>query len=265
MKKTDYAPGTPCWVDLGTSDMEGAKAFYGGLFGWTAETSEDPATGGYTMFLLDGVPAAGAMPLMAPEQPVAWSTYVSAQDADAIATKVGEAGGTVLVQPMAVTDVGRMAFFADPTGAAFGIWQPGTFPGAGVVNEPGALCWDELATRDAATAKKFYTAVFGWDTRDSSTEDVEYTEWLLDGRSIGGLMPMDDKFPPETPPHWAVYFATANCQATVDKVGMLGGTVAVPPTPIPVGVFAVCQDPQGGYFSLVQLNEEAEARRERGE
>lgn len=259
MKKTEYAPGTPCWVDLGTSDMEGAKAFYGGLFGWTAQTSDDPDTGGYTMFLLDGAPAAGVMSLMAPEQPVAWSTYISVPDADATAKKIGEAGGTVLVEPMAVTDVGRMAFFSDPTGAAFGIWQAGTFQGAGVVNEPGSLCWNELATRDAAAAKVFYPEVFGWGMQTSPMgEGMEYTEWQLDGKDVGGLMQMDDKnFPPEVPPHWAVYFATADCQASVDKVGMLGGSVVVPPTPIPVGVFAVCQDPQGGFFSLVQLKEEA--------
>ncbi|GAA2047781.1 VOC family protein [Catenulispora yoronensis] len=262
MKMTDYAPGTPCWVDLGTSDMEGSKAFYGGLFGWNAEISDDPATGGYGMFLLDGVPAAGVMPLMSPEQPVAWSTYVSVTDSEATAAKIEASGGKVLVAPMDVTDVGRMAVFVDPGGAAFGTWQPGTFPGAGVVNEPGSLCWDELATRDAATAKAFYPAVFGWGAETNPMgEDMEYTEWKLGGRDVGGMMEMDDKnFPPEVPPHWAVYFATADCQASADKVAKLGGSVTVPPTEIPVGTFAVCQDPQGAFFSLIQLSEERAAQ-----
>ncbi|GAA1966761.1 VOC family protein [Catenulispora subtropica] len=257
MKMTDYKPGTPCWVDLGTSDVEAAKSFYGAVFGWTAETDDDPKTGGYTMFLLDGAPAAGVMPLMSPEQPVAWSTYVSVTDADATARKIGDAGGTVLVEPMDVSDVGRMAFFQDPTGAAFGVWQPRNFKGAGVVDEPGSLTWDELATRDAEAAKVFYPAVFGWGM-DTNPMDggMDYTEWQLDGKDIGGLMQMDDEhFPKDVPPHWAVYFGTADCQATVDKVGQLGGAVIVPPTPIPVGIFAVCRDPQGGYFSLIQLKE----------
>jgi hypothetical protein len=259
MKMTDYAPGVPCWVDLGAADVEGAKAFYGGLFGWTAQTSDDPDTGGYTMFLLDGLPAAGLMPLMAPEQPVAWSTYVSVADADATAAAIGEAGGRVLVEPMDVTEVGRMGFFVDPTGAAFGVWQPRDFHGAAVVDEPGSLTWNELATRDGAAAKSFYSTVFGWDPRTSPMgEGREYTEWQLDGRDVGGMMEMFERdFPAEVPPHWAVYFGTADCQASVDKVGQLGGSVTVPPTPIPVGVFAVCQDPQGGFFSLIQLAERA--------
>lgn len=264
MKMTGYPPGTPCWVDLGTSDMEGAKSFYGGLFGWTAETGDDPETGGYTMFLLDGAPAAGLMPLMAPEQPVAWSTYIAVADADATAAAIAQEGGQVLVAPMDVTDVGRMAFFTDPTGAAFGVWQPREFKGAGVVGEPGALCWNELATRDTTAAKAFYPAVFGWGTEANPMEGGgEYTEWQLDGRDVGGMLEMTDAtFPPEAPPHWAVYFAVADCQAAVEKVVELGGSVTVPPMTIPVGIFAVCQDPQGGFFSLIQLTEQAARERE---
>ncbi|MFL6116269.1 MAG: VOC family protein [Catenulispora sp.] len=257
MKKSEYAPGTPCWVDLGTSDVEGAKEFYGGLFGWIAETSDDPNTGGYTMFLLDGAPAAGLMPLMSPEQPVAWSNYVSVTDADAAVAKVEAAGGKVLMAPMDVTEVGRMAFFFDPTGAALGVWQPRAFAGAGVVNEPGALCWNELATRDTAAAKAFYTSVFGWGVKTNPMgEGLEYTEWQVGDQTVGGMIEMDDKnFPAGVPPHWAVYFAVADCAASVAKVSKLGGSVTVPPTQIPVGTFAVCQDPQGGFFSLIQLAE----------
>jgi predicted enzyme related to lactoylglutathione lyase len=261
MKMTDYTPGTPCWVDLGTSDMEGAKAFYGGVFGWIAETSTDPATGGYTMFQLGGEPVAGAMGLMSPDQPVAWSTYICVTDADATTAKAEAAGGKVIVAPMDVTDVGRMGFFADPTGAAIGIWQPRQFKGAAVVNEPGTITWNELNTRDAAAAKAFYAAVFGLTGKTTTEGGVEYTEWQLGGRTVGGMMEMDaEHFPAEVPPHWAVYFGTDDAAASVAKVAELGGTVVVPPTPIPVGVFAVCQDPQGGFFSLVQLSEEAKNR-----
>ncbi|MBW8804149.1 MAG: VOC family protein [Catenulisporales bacterium] len=257
MKQSEYTPGTPCWVDLATSDMEGAKEFYGGLFDWTAETSDVPEAGGYTQFLLDGTPAAGLMALMSPEQPVAWSSYVSVTDADATAAKVNAAGGKVIMPPMDVTDVGRMAYFFDPTGAALGVWQPRAFAGAGVVNEPGALCWTELATRDAAAAKKFYTSVFGWGVKTNPMgEGQEYTEWLVGDQTVGGMIEMDDEhFGADMPPHWGVYFAVADCAASVAKVGVLGGSVTVPPTEIPVGTFAVCRDPQGGFFSLIQLAE----------
>ena len=98
-------------------------------------------------------------------QPPAWSSYVSVADADATAATVSEAGGTVIAEPMDVLDLGRWRSSPIPTGAVFGIWQPGTFIGAELVNEPGALSWNELNTRDLEGAKAFYGAVFGWDLR----------------------------------------------------------------------------------------------------
>lgn len=253
MKMTEYVPGTPCWVDLGTTDLEGAKAFYGALFGWSAEVTQDPEAGGYTVFLLNGRQVAGGMTTMSPEQPVAWSTYVAVADADATTAKAEAAGAKTIVAPMDVMDVGRMAMFADPTGAVLGLWQPRAMKGAGLVGEPGALAWSELNTRDAAAAKTFYTATFGWNPVTSPMDGMEYTELQLSGQTVAGLMEMDDDhFPRTTPPHWAVYFGVADCEASVAKVAELGGTIVVPTTPIPVGRFAVCQDPQGGFFSLFE-------------
>ena len=256
MKMTEYQAGVPCWVDLSTKDLEGAKAFYAGLFGWTAEASEDPAAGGYTMFLLDGQAVAGGNGLMAPEQPTVWTTYVSVDDADKAAEAVALGGGSVLVAPMDVLDVGRMGLFADPAGAVIAAWQPRAHKGAAVVNEPGSLSWNELLTRDVEGAKAFYPAVFGWGYKASDVADVQYTEWQVGDRTVGGLMGMDENFPPDLPPHWMVYFAVADCAASAAKVTELGGTVAVPPTTIPVGTFAVCADPQGASFSLIELSPE---------
>jgi len=257
MKMTKYAPGMPCWVDLGTKDLDAAKGFYSSLFGWDAQATDDPAAGGYVMFLLGGEPVAGAMKTMSPEQPTVWSTYVAVASADDAMAKAESGGAKVIVAPMDVMDVGRMAMFQDPTGAALGLWQPQKHKGAGRVNEPGAMCWNELLTRDAAAAKKFYSAVFGWKPVSTPADGMEYTEWQLGGKDIGGLMQMDDEhYPPETPPNWNVYFAVADCAAAVTKIGDLGGKVVVPPTQIPVGIFAVCQDPQGAFFSIVQLKEE---------
>ena len=80
---------------------------------------------------------AGAGPIMMEGQPPAWTTYVSVTDADDAIAKVKAAGGTVFVEPMDVLDVGRMAVFADPTGAAAAVWQPRLHIGAGLVNEAG--------------------------------------------------------------------------------------------------------------------------------
>src|SRR5215203_3409067 len=139
-ERTSYAPGTPCWVDLGTPDVEAAARFYGELFGW--EVPELPTSaemGGYRRAKMDGADVAGVMPLMQEGQPPAWSTYIAVADADATAAAIVENGGAQIAEPMDVADLGRMALFTDPEGAFFGIWQAGTFAGAERVNEKGAV------------------------------------------------------------------------------------------------------------------------------
>jgi predicted enzyme related to lactoylglutathione lyase len=250
--RDSYSPGTPAWIDLGASDVDGAVAFYGGLFGWTA-TEPRENTGGYRRFLLDGKNVAGVMPLMQPEQPVAWSSYVSTDDADAVAERVKANGGQVLAGPMDVMELGRMAFFMDPAGAAIGVWQPNQFIGAETVNEPGTLNWNELATRDIDGAKAFYSAVFGWTVDDRDFGGGKYTIWQNNGEGVGGGMAMGDQYPPDVPPHWMVYFAAADVDASAEKAKELGGSVTVPPMDIPdVGRFAVISDPQGAVFSLLK-------------
>ena len=114
-------------------------------------------------------------------QPPAWTTYVSVEDADESIAKVKAAGGTVFVEPMDVLDVGRMAVFADPTGAAAAVWQPRRHIGAGLVNEPGALAWNELTTRDTAAAKAFYGEVFGWEAETGRDGRHGVHQWKLGG------------------------------------------------------------------------------------
>ena len=252
-----YAPGTPSWVELSSPDADASAAFYGELMGWEA-TEPGPAeeTGGYRMFQQDGQSVGGLMGHMQEGQPTAWSTYVSVADAEETAEKVKAAGGTVMVDPMDVMDLGRMAFFIDPTGAVFGVWEPKSFAGAGLVNEPNSLCWNEVATRDAETNKAFYAAVFGWDAARPSFEGAPdtYVIWELDGKSVGGMMQMTDEyFPPEVPAHWGVCFAVADCDATAAKARELGGTITVEPIDSPIGRYAVIDDPQGGSFAVMQL------------
>jgi predicted enzyme related to lactoylglutathione lyase len=245
-----YAPGTPMWVDLSTPDLEAARAFYGALFGWEAEEPH-PEAGGYTMFTLDGKLVAGLGPIMSPDQPPAWSTYVASADADATIEKVREAGGHVVVEPMDVMEAGRMASFVDPTGAYLGIWQPGQHQGAELVNQPGSFIWNELDTRDIEAAKPFYQRVFGWTARTSGDGGMDYTEWQLDGRSIGGGMQMNEEFPPDVPPHWRTYFAVQDCDAAVAVVQEQGGKVLMPAMDMPGMRFAVVSDPQGATFGVI--------------
>jgi predicted enzyme related to lactoylglutathione lyase len=180
---------------------------------------------------------------------------VSVTDADETAAKIKAAGGTVVVEPMDVMDLGRMAFFADPTGAVFGVWQPKAFTGADVVNEPGSLCWNEVLTRDIDADKVFYPAVFGWVAGRPSFAGAPdtYTVWELDGKPVGGMMQMtDDVIAAEVPPHWGVCFAVADCNGTVAKARELGASVTVEPVDMPIGRFAGLIDPQGASFTVMQ-------------
>jgi uncharacterized protein len=251
-ERDSYKPGTPSWVELGTSDIDAAVTFYGDLFGWTAGEPDEQG-GGYRLALRDGKPVAGLSPLMAEGQPVAWSTYVATDDADGVAERVTSNGGQVVVEPMDVMELGRMTVFVDPAGAALGAWQPKQFAGAAVVNEPVSFTWNELATRDIGAAHSFYPGVLGWEVEERDFGGANYTLWKVDGEMVAGGMPMGDQFPPEVPPHWAVYFAVDDTDATAEKAKQLGGQVRSEPMDIPdVGRFAVIADPQGAVFSVIK-------------
>jgi hypothetical protein len=256
-ERSSYAPGTPCWVDLGSPDLGASVEFYGGLFGWDIPEPENAEqTGGYRQAMLNGKPVAGVMPLMQEGQPPAWSTYVSVADANVAAGHVRDAGGTVLAEPMDVLDLGRMAIFSDPTGAVFGIWQPGTFTGASVVNEPGALSWNELNTRDLGAAEDFYGAVFGWtfETQEMGAAG-SYTTIELGGSPVGGILNMSERgVPAEVPPHWQLYFAVEDTDATIEKAKQGGGSAMFGPIDIPAGRFAILTDPHGASFAVIALS-----------
>jgi predicted enzyme related to lactoylglutathione lyase len=251
MEMTSYAPGTPSWVDLGTPDAAGASAFYSGLFGWDIQEGP-PEAGGYRICMLKGQPVAGLGPQMNTDIPPFWASYVSVTDADEATAKARAGGATVFVEPMDVLTVGRMAVFADPAGAAISVWQPRDMPGAGLCNEPGTFAWNELMTRDVPGAIEFYGGVFGWGAE--TVGDGSYTEWKLDGRSVGGMLAMPAEMPAEMPPMWTVYFAVDDADAAVARVTELGGSVMRPPMTIEPGRFAVVADPYGAVFNVMKLS-----------
>ncbi|MEO3776073.1 VOC family protein [Micromonospora sp. B11E3] len=248
-------PGTPCWTDLATPDLAGARRFYPELFGWTERVAPQPEAAGYTTFLRDGRAVAGAGPPATPDQVPIWSTYVATDDAGLVSTRVAEAGGQVLVAPFDVFDQGRMAVFADPAGAVFSVWQPMAHRGAEVFNVPGAMSWNELITPDPEGAKVFYELVFGWHPEEQSAEPVTYTGWRLGDRIVAGMMPplLADDFPDDLPAYWAVYFAVADADATATRAAELGGTVLVPPRDTSQGRVAALRDPRGALFSVIAL------------
>lgn len=252
-ERKEYAPGTPNWVDLQTTDQDAAKRFYGQLFGWTFNDMPMGDAGGavYSMAQLNGHDVAAIAPLgdqAAAGVPPHWNSYVAVADADQTASLAEKAGGTVFVPAMDVLDAGRMTVFADPTGAAIAAWQAKNHIGATLVNDPGAFSWSELLTPDVPTAAAFYGKVFGWEA--NPVESMPYTEFKLNGQSIAGAMnpPM-----PGIPPVWTTYFSTDDTDATVAKAKELGGSALVEPTDIPPGRFAVLADPQGAMFNVIKM------------
>jgi predicted enzyme related to lactoylglutathione lyase len=248
-----YPVGTPSWADLMTSDREAAVDFYRAVFGWDVEVGPEE-TGFYTTCLVRGLPVAGIGQQPPGQQafPVAWTTYFAVDDLDGTVDKIKNAGGTVLMDPMAIMEEGRMAVAADPTGAVFGMWEPGRMLGARIVNEPGALCWNELVTRSPETAKEFYRTVFGHGM-ERMEGDFDYTQLKVGDRMVAGLMGMGDDFPADTPPHWRVYFGVAETDATVAKITEKGGAVLDGPHDSPFGRWATVRDPQGAAFCVITV------------
>ena len=262
-ERSEYAPGTPSWVDLSSPDVDASAEFYGGLFGWEkADAPGDPeTTGGYGFFTQNGKMVTGVVPAMQEGQRPAWTTYVSVADAEETAGKVRGAGGEVMFEPMDVMEAGRMAVFSDAEGAVFSVWQPGQHKGAEIVNEPVSMGWNELLTRDPAGAKEFYGSVFGWKTKEMEVGDTSYTTWQLANGSedspIGGMLEISDQMPAEMPPNWMTYFVVEDADDTAARAKELGANVMAEPFDIgDMGRIAILLDPQGAAFAIFQGLEE---------
>jgi uncharacterized protein len=253
-RDTAWPGGTPCWVDLGVDDIAKASEFYAGLFGWEVRPGP-PEAGGYAMCLKNGRPVAGIGPKQGPPgAPAVWTTYIATGDADETAATVRKAGGQVIVEPLDVMDVGRMSIAADPAGAVFGIWQARAHTGAGLANEPGALCWNENLSRDFEGNKTFYGEVFGYGYGDIGDAGFRYATLKLAGTEVGGIGELDSSFPAEIPAHWSVCFAVADTDAATEKIMESGGIVARPPWDTPYGRMSVVADNQGAGFSLISIS-----------
>jgi predicted enzyme related to lactoylglutathione lyase len=261
-----YPSGVPCWVDTKQPDPEAAQRFYGPLLGWTFEA----ASGSSVMARLGGREAAA---IVHGSGPAVWNTYITVDDIDDAADRIVRAGGEVVRGPEDAGGDGRMAWVADPAGAAFRLWLPGRRLGAQAVNLPGAWNFSDLHTSDPATAKAFYGDVFGWETDDvggdaamwrrpgygdhlAATSDPEIYERQAAVSALPGfadaiawLAPLDDA----DVPHWHVTFAVANRDATMADAVRLGATDLSGPIDTPWTKAALLRDPQGAIFTMSQF------------
>ncbi|SDN90138.1 VOC family protein [Actinacidiphila guanduensis] len=257
MLTTDYVPGAPDWVDLGSRDVATAAAFYTALLGWEYQPG-GPESGGYGTFRLAGQTVAAIGPLQDENARPAWTVYFETADADATTAAVQQAGGSLRFGPMDVADQGRLAGYTDPGGAEFAVWQPGGTKGLDRVGA-GALCWTELYTVDAEQAKRFYTTVFSWDTQDMPLPGGAGTYTVVSRAgggpegSHGGLMQLATDMLPEGTSYWQPYFAVIDTDASVAAATARGATVLMPGTDVEgVGRIALLRDPEGAYFAVLQ-------------
>jgi len=241
-ERTRYAPGTFSWSELVTGDAAAAKRFYTSVFGWEYDDMPIPDGPPYSMCKREGQTVAALYP--SEEQPPHWNCYVTVESADDAAAKAKELGADVMAEPFDVMDAGRMAVFADPTGAVLSVWQAGTSIGGTLVNQPGALVWNDLLTPDIETSASFYGDLFGWETEEIPTAHG-YRVIRNGGRSNGGMMPTT-----EAPPSFMPYFGHEDVAKLLGEVAGLGGTVLNGPVRMPQGTIAVLRDPQGAVFAV---------------
>ncbi|GAA1115225.1 VOC family protein [Nocardiopsis metallicus] len=262
MITTDYVIGSPCWVELTTSDVDRALEFYGEVFGWTAE-SAGPETGGYMKLLSDGALIGGLGPKTSEDDPVSWSIYYNTPDLDMSFQRARELGATALVGPMDVMGLGRMAHLSDPQGGTVALWEAGTLPGMERTDEPGTFMWAELWTPSAQGARAFYGGLFGWEFEDVDLPGGQgrYSTirpaGLGDDRYFGGIMGMDPADLPQTGGRadWHPVFHVTDCDAAVAGVRKAGGRVLMGPEDAPgVGRLAACSDSLSAGFVLLTPN-----------
>ena len=275
-ERESYLPGVPCWLDLMQNDPEAAKEFYGGLLGWEFENAAPEGSpepyhiarlGGLNVAAIGGPHSADALPT--------WNTYTAVDSVDRAVTRVRQAGGTVISEPMDVPDAGRMAVFADAEGAVFSVWEAGAFIGAQVVNEPGTWNFSELHTGDPQAAARFYGSVFNWDVLDFGVGSSAYTFFRLAGYGaflakgnpefaeriaadegaaafadvVATLVDESSEQAVANPPRWTVTFAVNDADAIAAEAERLGGKVIVPPFDSEPVRMTVLADPQGALFT----------------
>jgi uncharacterized protein len=238
------------WHDLATGDVERAKAFYADLLGWEIEVFR-PGEMDYPMITSGGTQHGGFGPTPEGARPY-WMGHVQVETLDATLERVRASGGTVLVDPMTIPEVGRMAPIADPQGGVLSVFEPeGEVPPA-----EGVFVWDELVANDVEAAKQFYGEVLGWQTGEMQGEFGTYT--LVKGASgadAGGIMGRPPDMPPG-PAFWIVYIGTADVDAATARAKELGATIEREPFDVPtVGRLAFVTDPTGAAFGLFQPSE----------
>ncbi len=253
-----YADGQFSWIDIMTPDLRASRNFYSELFDWDSVDNPTDQGSVYVEFQFDGraVAGMGEMPerIRMSGAPAAWSSYVNVESVARSVALAEGLGASIEMPPMQVMNAGQMAIIADPVGAQLSLWQPEEHIGAGLVNEPTSLCWNELATTDIESAIRFYSGLFGWQFENLGQPDSIYYEIINDQCSNGGVIEMNEEWE-DIPPHWMPYVSVFDCDATLEKAAKLGAIVEAEPIDAQSGRFSVIEDPLGAVITVMALND----------
>ena len=239
------------WHELLTTDTAAAAAFYPRILPWRTQPSNMP---GYTLFMAGSAQVAGYMELPegADSAPAHWMMYVGTPDVDATCRQAQALGARVCKAPSDIPNVGRFAVLADPQGATFAVFTPGSGPPPSAP-EFGGFSWHELATTDVEAALRFYGQLFGWTKGVGHDMGAMGVYQLVEhgGVAVGGMCNTQG---PQTPPSWLSYVHVADSGRAVAAVKAAGGRLLHGPVEVPGGSWiALFLDPQGGAFAVHEM------------
>lgn len=258
---TESPEGVPCWFELSSTDPQKSFDFYHELFGWN-RTDMDLGPMGTYSFLSNSNGTIGAFCNMQEEQkaqgvPSYWAVYFAVDSCDSSTNKAAGLGATVILPPMDVGEHGRMSILADPQGAMFCLWQSKATGGNFAMFEEHSIGWVELATKDTAKAKQFYSDLLGWTFEESKipvADSGNYVEISVGDTKYGGMIPMNAQWG-DIPPHWGIYIMVPDVDACVAKAKELGGEICLQPFDAPgVGRIGMVTDPTGANCYVITLS-----------
>jgi uncharacterized protein len=235
------------WHEHVSTQPAKAQEFYKQLLGWQYEVFK-PGEFDYTV-IQSGGQGHGGFPTVPEGTPSHWVGNVQVDSTDATVEKAKGAGGSIIIEPMDIPEVGRYAVIRDPQGGVVAAFEPS---GDGPMGQ-GVFVWDELGASDAGGAESFYGSVFGWTTKDMGADFGGYKIFGRDAddeTGVGGLMANPDS---SMPTSWHPYVAVDDVDATLAKTKDLGGSVVLEAMDVPtVGRIAMIQDPTGAVLGVIK-------------
>jgi uncharacterized protein len=257
----EHHVGKVVWADLVTPDLDGAKRFYGGLFGWTFR--DVPGDRNYALALLGGEPVAGmvlkARPAGQSLQP-AWLTFLAVRDVAAAQQAAVQHGGKVLSEAHDVPHRGRQAVLADSDGAVFAVLAAEGGDPPDYLAMPGEWIWSSVLVKDPKQETDFYKSLLGYDVYDLASEggsedDAQHYILSSDNYARAGLnsLPADSL---RRHSHWLNFVRVTDAAAAAKKAVALGGRVLVEPRlDRHGGYLAVLADPSGAPFGVMEWSD----------